>query len=123
MRRRAFVPLLPLVLEPAAPEPLFRQLYRQLREAILEGRLSGGQRLPSSRLLADELGCSRNTVVGAFEQLLAEGYLEGRAGSGTYVSSVLPDELLTARREAPQREDATPSPGLGARGRLLVSLA
>ncbi|MEX0760196.1 MAG: winged helix-turn-helix domain-containing protein, partial [Tistlia sp.] len=98
MSRRAVVPLLSLGLDPAAEQPLFRQLYGQLREAILAGRLGGGQRLPSSRLLAGELGCSRNTVLGALDQLLAEGYLEGRRGSGTYVSSVLPDELLTARR-------------------------
>lgn len=122
MQRRALAPLLSLILEPEAGTPLFRQLYGQLREAILSGRLAGGQRLPSSRLLAAELRCSRNTVVGAFEQLLAEGYLEGRRGSGTYVSSVLPDELLTARRAPAAPAEALPGPRLGSRGRRLAAL-
>ncbi|SMF78252.1 transcriptional regulator, GntR family [Tistlia consotensis] len=122
MTRRAFVPLLSLSLDESAAEPLFRQLYGQLREAILSGRLPGGQRLPSSRLLAGELACSRNTVVGAFEQLLAEGYLEGRRGSGTYVSSVLPDELLTARGLPAPVPETAPAPQLGRRGRRLAAL-
>lgn len=69
--------------------PLHRQLYQGLRAAILRGRLAPGVRLPSTRDLARELRVSRNTVVNAFEQLLAEGYLCGRVGSGTYVSEAL----------------------------------
>ncbi len=80
--------------------PLHRQLYTGLREGILTGRLVGGTRLPSTRGFAAELGVSRNTVMNAFRQLLAEGYLEGRAGSGTYVAGSLPEELLQARAEA-----------------------
>ena len=76
--------------------PLHRQLYDQLREAILAGRLAPGVRLPSTRALASELGLSRNTVATAFEQLLSEGYVEGRVGAGTFVSSVLPEILLGA---------------------------
>src|SRR3546814_11680511 len=71
-----------------------QQLYDQVREISLAGSLAPGTRLPSSRALASELGCSRNTVVGAFDQLLSEGYLEGQAGSGTFVSRVLPEDLL-----------------------------
>ncbi|MFN4087795.1 MAG: GntR family transcriptional regulator, partial [Alphaproteobacteria bacterium] len=71
--------------------PLHRQLYDQLREAILVGRLAPGARLPSTRGLAAELALSRNTVATAFEQLLSEGYVEGRVGAGTYVSNVLPE--------------------------------
>ena len=67
----------PLGLDRASPVPLYRQVYQGIREAIL-GRLRPGARLPSSRTLAADLGVSRNTVVGAFEQLLAEGYVEGR---------------------------------------------
>jgi GntR family transcriptional regulator/MocR family aminotransferase len=62
---------------------LHRQLYRALRAAILEGRLGGAQRLPSTRALAKELGLSRNTVLQAVDQLVAEGYAHGRVGSGT----------------------------------------
>ena len=72
---------LPLDLDRASSEPLARQLYDQLRELILSGRLAGGTRLPSTRALAAELGISRNTSVAAFDQLFAEGYVEGTVGA------------------------------------------
>jgi GntR family transcriptional regulator/MocR family aminotransferase len=84
----------------SSPVPLHRQLYEQLREAILSRRLGPAVRFPSTRMLAAELGVSRNTVLNAYEQLLAEGYLEGRIGSGTYVARQLPDDLLCARAQA-----------------------
>ena len=87
--------------------PLYRQLYDGLRKAILNGQLKSGTRLQSTRELAAELGVSRNTVLTAFEQLLAEGYLEGKTGSGTFVSTALPEELLTVR--APKAKIAPPS--------------
>ena len=64
-----------LPLDPAAATPLFRQLYDGLRRGILDGTLAPGVRLPATRSLAGELGVSRNTVLNAYEQLLAEGYL------------------------------------------------
>ncbi|HYC03769.1 MAG TPA: PLP-dependent aminotransferase family protein [Azospirillaceae bacterium] len=76
--------------------PLQQRLFDRLRGAILSGTLAPGDRLPSTRTLAHDLGLSRNTVVAAVERLAAEGYLEARVGSGTYVARVLPDELLTA---------------------------
>src|ERR671922_1295544 len=76
------------------PIPLHRQLYEGLREAIFAPRLSPGMRLPSTRTLASELGLSRYTVVDAFRQLCAEGYLEGRVGAGTCVVGTVPDNLL-----------------------------
>ncbi len=83
--------------------PLHRQVYDGLRQAILEGRLRPGERIPSSRALAAELAVSRLPVLTAFEQLLHEGYLVGRVGSGTFVSNALPDDLLfsPARPENP----------------------
>lgn len=81
-------------LDSSSPDPLYRQLYDWLRGAILTGRIRPGTRLQSTRELATELGVSRNTVMNAFEQLLAEGYLEGQVGSGTYVSRALPDDML-----------------------------
>src|SRR5215475_5585786 len=63
-----------------------RQLYAGLREAILAGPLSAGDRLPATRDLAEQLGISRTVVLLAYDQLLAEGFVEGRMGSGTYVS-------------------------------------
>ncbi|PWT77224.1 MAG: PLP-dependent aminotransferase family protein [Chloroflexi bacterium] len=83
--------------------PLRRQLYQGLRRAIVSHQLVGGTRLPSSRALAAELRLSRTTVVEAYQQLLLEGYLEGRRGSGTYVSSTIPDVLL-APASAPHRQ-------------------
>ncbi len=77
--------------------PYYIQLYEELRRAILHGGLPAGIRLPSTRALAKQLSISRNTVTTAFDQLLAEGYLEGRPGSGTFVASRLPEDLLTVR--------------------------
>jgi GntR family transcriptional regulator/MocR family aminotransferase len=69
-------------------------LYKSLQKAILEGRLRSGDRLPASRLMAKELAISRNTVMIAFEQLAAEGYLESLTGSGTFISSSLPENFV-----------------------------
>lgn len=65
---------------------LHAQLTRALKAAMLEGRMTAGERLPPTRLLARELAMSRNTVLAAYEQLQAEGYLRGRVGSGSYVA-------------------------------------
>ncbi|HZR55317.1 MAG TPA: PLP-dependent aminotransferase family protein [Terriglobales bacterium] len=69
--------------------PLFRQVYGGLRQAILSGAIPAGERLPSTRDLAEQLGISRTVVLLAFDQLLAEGFVAGRGGSGTYVSESL----------------------------------
>ena len=90
---------LPLSLSAPAPgTPLYRWFYGELRSAILEGRIAPGARLPATRDLAREYKLSRATVVVAFEQLRSEGYVEGRVGAGTYVSQVLPDDLLQVAR-------------------------
>lgn len=107
----SFVALLSPELDRQSAIPLFRQLYTGLRSAILTGRLEGGTRLPPTRLLARELHLSRNTIVNAFEQLIAEGYLEGKMGSGTYVAHVLPEEALQVQKRssaplAGQQQDA-----------------
>lgn len=75
--------------------PLQEQLFERLRSAILDGAFRAGDRLPSTRTLSRDLGVSRNTVVAAVDRLVAEGYLETRIGSGTYVTSRLPDEAMT----------------------------
>lgn len=77
-------------------QPLHRWLYEELRQAILEGRLTPGVRLPSSRNLSRQQGISRATVVAVFEQLIAEGYLVGRVGAGTVVAPALPERFTTA---------------------------
>src|SRR5579863_6522340 len=72
-----------------AGEPLFRRLYAGLRAAILSGALPAGSRLPSTRELATQLHVSRASAVLAYEHLLAEGFVTGRRGSGTYVAGGL----------------------------------
>jgi GntR family transcriptional regulator/MocR family aminotransferase len=84
-RDRASLPIL-IRFEAASRVPYYRQLILQLRDAILGGRISGGALVPSSRGLARELGVARNTVTQAYDQLAAEGFLEGRGGSGTRVA-------------------------------------
>ena len=77
---------LPLAASRDSTEPLAVQIVAQFRAAMTEGRLAGGERLPASRALAAELGVSRTVVNGAYAQLFAEGWIEGRHGSGTYVA-------------------------------------
>ena len=63
-------------------------VYRALREAVVDGRLPPGHRLPATRALAADLGLARNSVATAYERLIAEGYLEARVGAGTFVAPV-----------------------------------
>ena len=84
-----------------AATPLHRQISEGLRLAVLDGRLRPGQRIPSSRTLAGELEVSRLPVLTAYENLLHEGYLEGRVGSGTFVSTTLPEHLLQSPASSP----------------------
>ncbi|MFN3357878.1 MAG: PLP-dependent aminotransferase family protein [Pseudomonas sp.] len=83
----------PLSFNPAGIEldrrlGLARQLYQALRQRVLDGRLVSGTRLPASRDLAAALAISRNSVVRAYDQLYAEGFIEGRVGDGTYVANL-----------------------------------
>jgi len=90
--------ILPVIaVDRRSSKPLQRQIYDAYREAILEGRLRPGQRIPSTRVLASEIAVSRFPVLNAYAQLLAEGYLEGRVGAGTIVSRSLPDQLTASQ--------------------------
>jgi GntR family transcriptional regulator / MocR family aminotransferase len=84
-------------LEPEGSQPIYRQLYAALRVAILEGRIPQGAKLPSTRELSEELRLSRNTVLSVYDQLLSEGYLASRTGSGTFVSTELPEQIMKPR--------------------------
>jgi GntR family transcriptional regulator/MocR family aminotransferase len=77
---------LPLAADRAGPAPLTAQIVGQLRTAMTDGQLAAGERLPSTRALAATLRVSRTVVTGAYAQLFAEGWIEGRHGSGTYVA-------------------------------------
>jgi GntR family transcriptional regulator/MocR family aminotransferase len=117
------LPLGTIALDSGGDLPLYRQLYDALRDAILDGRLHPGGRLPSSRTLATELGVGRNTVLAAYEQLAAEGYLEGQVGAGTQVAAVLPDSLLQLDRQSkeprPKRQAPAQARTLSERGKSL----
>jgi GntR family transcriptional regulator/MocR family aminotransferase len=98
--------ILPVIaVELKGPKPIHRQIYEAYRTAIVEGSLRPGQRIPSTRVLATELGVSRLPVLNAYGQLLAEGYFKSRVGAGTVVSSSLPDQFtarLSAARSLPR---------------------
>lgn len=126
-----------LSFDPSGGVPFYRQIYNGYRSAILTGRLRPGQRLPSTRALADELKISRLPVLNAFEQLLHEGYIEGRVGSGTFVKPSIPDEIgvpvrpaAADHRRRPVKSRAgvvtvapsAPQPGAGELGPFRVSL-
>lgn len=81
---------LPVVVDRAATAPLAAQISGQVRDAVTAGVLGAGERLPSTRDLAVTLGVSRTVVTNAYARLFAEGWLEGRHGSGTYVADVAP---------------------------------
>ncbi len=86
---------LSVALEHASGVPAYVQLYEQIRELILAGRIVPGARLPSTRALAGELGVSRTTTLAAYDQLTSEGYLDGKVGSGAFVSRDIPEYVLS----------------------------
>lgn len=99
--------LIPLItVDRQADRPLHRQIYDAFRAAILRGELRSAQQVPSTRVLARELGVSRIPVVGAYEELLSEGYFESRTGSGTFVSRSLPEKLTLCEPDASQAQSA-----------------
>src|SRR5262245_24273325 len=95
-------------LDQRSATPLHKQLYDELRSAILTGRLKPGERVPSTRGLSQSLGVSRATVTQSYEQLLSEGYLRASTGSGTFVRCELPDELLKTKPVEKSRPAAKP---------------
>jgi len=82
-----------LKIDKTAPIPIHRQIESQIRNAILTGIIKPGLRLPASRVLGQDLGASRPTIVKVYEYLSFEGFLETRRGAGTYVSQTLPDYI------------------------------
>jgi GntR family transcriptional regulator/MocR family aminotransferase len=94
-----------IMLDEKSALPLYRQIYEAIRHAILSGKVHPTTPLPATRLLAKQLGVSRMTVINAYDQLFAEGYLEAKMGAGTFVAAHLPEEFLQTsgfeRREHP----------------------
>src|SRR5579862_2595883 len=103
----AAVPL--IAVHRKSEKPLHRQIYDAFRAMILERRLQPGQQIPSTRALASDLGISRIPVLGAYAQLLAEGYIESRSGAGTFVTISLSDQFPGARPPVtPVADDPAP---------------
>jgi GntR family transcriptional regulator/MocR family aminotransferase len=102
--------------------PAARWLYESLRQSILEGRLDLGARLPTTRELAREYGLARGTVVTAFENLKAEGYVHATVGSGTFVACELPESLLVAPRARGAAPSEAPKRHLSAAARRIQPL-
>src|SRR3954453_4319753 len=91
---------IPIELDHSGRQSLQGQIFEQLRHLILKGRLKPGTVIPASRVLAEQLGISRNTVLLVYDRLIAEGYLQARKAIGTYVNLELPETCLAATRRA-----------------------
>src|SRR5271169_2727606 len=106
--KRVASAILPIIaIDRKVSKALHRQIYDSYRAAIAYGRLRPGQRIPSTRVLASEIGVSRFPVLNAYTQLLAEGYLESRVGAGTFVSASLPEQQMSV--DIAGRAPAVPS--------------
>lgn len=99
-----------IMLEESSGLPLYRQIYDTIRRSILSGRFYSTMPLPASRVLAKQLRVSRMTVINAYDQLLAEGYIESRRGAGTFVAAHLPEEFLQASSADRQENQAESFP-------------
>jgi GntR family transcriptional regulator/MocR family aminotransferase len=109
-------------LEEPSTEPNYRRLLHLLQQAILNGQLSSGSRLPSSRQLGVELGLARNTVTHVYEQLQAEGYVVSQTGSGTYVADTSPQSMRDGELRGPRRP-LRDHQRLSKRGRRTIEMA
>ena len=106
------IALLSLGVSRSEDVPAYQQIHEQIRRLILERRLAGGLRLPSSRALAEQLGVSRTTATAAYDELAAEGYVQSRRGAGVYVAADLPDDYLAIRQH---KAGATKGPAVSAK--------
>ncbi len=110
-----------------AGEPAYRQLYKLICRAILDGHLEAGTRLPSSRILACDLAVARNTVIQVYEQLVIEGYANAASGRGTYVEDLSPDQIEGLPNKGVGDDGQLPAPyprrGLSRRGQDLMDNA
>ncbi len=107
--------------QPTGGEELGRWLFTELRAAILDGRLKPGTRMPSTRNLSKQYGLARGTAATAFETLKSEGYVEARVGSGTFVTTRIPDDSMAPGRVSIDVTNEPSKAGLSNRGREAVS--
>ncbi|MEW5992067.1 MAG: PLP-dependent aminotransferase family protein [Chloroflexota bacterium] len=109
--RTSSAPELLLAIDRTSPEPIHRQLEHALRDGVRSGRLAPGTALPSTRALAAEVGVSRGIAVEAYEQLVAEGYLESRPGGTTTVARTAAARAALPRPTQPPQFDVDFRPG------------
>lgn len=86
--------LIDVKIDRKSKQPIYKQVYESIRLAILKGNIRAGEQLPATRQLSDELKISRNIISLAYEQLILEGYVVGKVGAGTFVSSTIPDDFI-----------------------------
>lgn len=113
--------LLQIRLAEQPEDKLHKQLYNAIRLTILDGSLVPMSRLPPSRDLAQQLGFSRNTILTVYEQLLAEGYIVSRQGSGTFIAQTLPDTFFSSPEILNSEEDSDLSQAFSLRGQTLLN--
>lgn len=121
LRIRTLHDFLLLRIDRHARTPMNRQIYHAIREGILSSALPAGLQLPSSRQLADDLAFSRNTILFAYQQLLAEGYLDTHPGAGTFVADTTPDQVIDLQRTVAKKTACQSE--LSSRGEALVRQA
>ena len=92
--------------------PLSRQIYRSIKKSILNGTLTGGMKLPSSRELSNELHVARNVVIEGYEQLIAEGYAYSKNGSGTYIKQGVVLPALKQKSYVSQKPEVSTEPAV-----------
>lgn len=109
----------------ASSIPIYRQIIDRLREAVAQDRIIPGSKLPSTRVLAEELGVSRNTVLQVFDTLINEGLLTSRVGDGTYVATGVTDPKPLEMTNFPTdpSEHEYPFRSISRRGRSIVASA
>ena len=98
------------ILDHNGQEPLYKQLYKQIREQVLSGKMPSHAKLPSVRDLAAELSTSRNTVEGAYQELYAEGYIYSRERSGYFVSALDHNTTQLPLQHEPRKRSHPPQP-------------
>jgi GntR family transcriptional regulator/MocR family aminotransferase len=108
--RQSWAELFAYQVDRAGDTPLFRQIYLQIRSAILSGALRPRTKLPSTRGLSLQLAVSRSAVVSAYEQLLAEGYVSGKIGAGTYIAADLPEAFDAGAQRRKKRSASVAKP-------------
>lgn len=120
--RKKEYPALGIFIDNDLPQPIYSQVYHQIQNLILGGHIRPGTRLPSTRTIAEDLNCSRTTILRAFDQLAGSGYITGNLGGGTFVSDNVPIEsLLKSKSTVARNKNNNLQPQISKRGIALAA--